>query len=31
MSDDDVLLSADECKRTVIGYGGIARRRGVGA
>jgi len=26
-SDDDVVLSADERKHTMIGYGGIARRR----
>ena len=30
MSDDDVMLIADERKRTMTGYGGIARRRNVG-
>ncbi len=28
--DDDVVLSADECKRARIGNCGIARRRGFG-
>ena len=31
VSDNDVVLSADERKRIMIGYGGIARRRSFGA
>jgi len=30
VSNDDVVLSADEIKRTMISYGGIARRISFG-